>query len=211
MDDGHDLQPPPPLCPPPSAPTATTTATADDEAGLARLMGSMQPRHRRQQYVFRPARQFRRAANKFACFKCQKKKTTCDGARPTCGECIQRSEIRCRYPYVPRREEARATGYQQQQQPPTGMKLMEGNRSPGARSSSSSMQPTGRERRDPLLGYYTRREEEEAPRSFGDIDALLAAPFLAGEGAASEAGAASEVGLTVGEEDEGEGFGDGLG
>jgi hypothetical protein len=80
--DEHDGSREPPLCPPAASLDTTTTAAAagpsddHDESDLSRLMGSMQPRHRRQQYVYRPARQFRRSANKFACFKCQKKKTT---------------------------------------------------------------------------------------------------------------------------------------
>lgn len=150
------------------------------------------------------------------------KKIQCDGARPTCGECIQRSEIRCRYPYVPRREEhhqqQRAAGYSQQP-PQHGMREMEGNRefrSPASRAAVREVGARSGTRRGEQGYYGGEMGGSEAPRQFGDIDALLAAPFLAGEAAEGEGG------WVGGEEEEdggmggesagwGDGFGDGLG
>lgn len=40
----------------------------------------------------------RAQVNKFACTKCQKRKTKCDGRRPQCGACAKRNETRCEYP-----------------------------------------------------------------------------------------------------------------
>ncbi|KAK4160469.1 hypothetical protein QBC43DRAFT_219765 [Cladorrhinum sp. PSN259] len=36
--------------------------------------------------------------NKFACAKCQKRKTKCDGCRPQCGACAKRNDAKCEYP-----------------------------------------------------------------------------------------------------------------
>ncbi|KAK3994470.1 hypothetical protein QBC44DRAFT_286285 [Cladorrhinum sp. PSN332] len=36
--------------------------------------------------------------NKFACAKCQKRKTKCDGRRPQCGACAKRNDAKCEYP-----------------------------------------------------------------------------------------------------------------
>ncbi|KAK0736760.1 hypothetical protein B0T21DRAFT_288626 [Apiosordaria backusii] len=36
--------------------------------------------------------------NKFACQRCQQKKTKCDGGRPLCGACARRHELTCEYP-----------------------------------------------------------------------------------------------------------------
>ncbi|GAB1316992.1 hypothetical protein MFIFM68171_07202 [Madurella fahalii] len=44
------------------------------------------------------ARPQRRQLNKFACSRCQKKKTKCDGVRPCCGACAKRNDSECKYP-----------------------------------------------------------------------------------------------------------------